>query len=342
MAFALGSYIEIGKFKNVKPHEVNVKKSIFEYVDRATIKVPITARIVRAGEVITASVETAKQFEEGNTVLIKLCYNGNFKTEFEGFISRINFTSPLEIECEGYSYVLRKNTYLKTFVNAQLLDILKYLIAGTEIVLDTKNIPGFRIDKLVLNKVSGTEALEMIKQISKNTIRFFFTGNLLYAGLQYNKVKADVKYKLGWNVIKDGNLKQRQAKNQDVTVNFIGEKKDGTKVNVVVNGKKPKNNVVTTVGSAGTTGETLVIKTHGITDEAALKQMADAKLKQLSFDGYEGKITAFGIPYCEPGYGVLLTDDKYQERSGHYIIESTEVSYGMSGFRRTVGIGSKL
>jgi hypothetical protein len=301
---------------------------MFQYVDRAVIKLPITARIKRAGAVITKAVETAKQFGEGDKVVIQLGYNGSLKNEFTGFVSRINFTSPLEVECEGYSYQLRKKTYLKTFVNVQLLDVLKYLVSGTDIVLDTKNIPSFKIDKMILNNNSGTEALELIKKISDNTIMLFFTGSVLYAGLQYLKPKADVKYQMGWNVIKDGNLKLRQAKNQQITVHYIGEKKDGSKVSC----------------KAGkiTAGNNRVIKSHAITDEAALKQMADAKLKWLSFDGYEGKITAFGIPYCEPGDRVILTDKKYVERSGNYLVESTEVNYGMAGFRRIVGIGAKL
>lgn len=334
MAFAPISDITIGIYKRVKPHAVKINKSIYEFTDKAVIKLPITARIKRAGEVITESVETARQFTEGDKVLIKLGYNSSLTTEFEGFISRVNLTQPLEVECEGYSYQLRKKTYKKTFVNAQLKEVLQYLITGTDIILD-KSIPDFKIDKMVLQNHSGTEVLDMIKKVSDSNIRLYFSGNVLYAGLVFVKTKADVKYRLGWNVIKDGNLKQRLAKNQDVTVNYIGEKKDGSKVKV-----KAKHN--STTGSAGSTGETKVIKTHAITDESTLNAMADAKLKSLSFDGYEGKITAFGIPYCEPGYRCILEDRKYVERGGNYLVESVEINYTSSGYRRTPGIGAKL
>jgi hypothetical protein len=150
--FALNSDITIGKFKRVKPIECKITKSMFSYVDRVVIKLPITARIKRAGEVITVSVETAKVIEEGDKVLIKLGYNGSYKTEFTGFVSRVNFTSPLEVECEGYSYQLRQKTYLKTFKDAELLQVLKYLVQGTDIVLDEKLIPSFLIAKLVFYK----------------------------------------------------------------------------------------------------------------------------------------------------------------------------------------------
>ena len=341
--FVLNSNITIGPFKRVMPIEVKINKSMFGYVQKAVIKLPITARIKQAGEPITAKAETAKQFTEGQEVSIELGYNGVLKNEFIGFVSRVNFTSPVEIECEGYSYQLRKKTYLKTFVKAQLLDILKFLVAGTDITLDEKNIPQFVIEKMVLQNHNGTEALEMINKISDNTIRIFFTGKMLYAGLQYTKPLYDVKYRLGWNVIKDNNLKLRQAKNEDVVVHYIGEKKDGTKVKVQVNGKtRTRDKVIKTTAAAGNTGETQVIKTHAVTDEASLKQMADAKLNQLSYDGYEGKITAFLQPFCEPGARIILEDKKYPERSGKYLCDSVEVTYGVNGARRILGIGHRL
>lgn len=341
--FLLNSNIAIGQFSKVKPISVKINESMFEYVQKIMIKLPITARIKRAGEVITESADTAKQFTEGDAVSIELGYNGLLKKEFAGFVSRVNFTSPVELECEGYSYQLRKKMYLKTFVKAQLLDILKFLVAGTDITLDEKNIPKFIIDKMVLRNHSGVEALEMIKKISDNTIRIFFIDKLLYAGLQYTKPLFDVKYRLGYNVIKDNNLKLREAKNQDVIVHYIGEKKDGTKVKVQVNGKtRTKDNVIKTIGEAGNSGETKIIKTHAVTDKNSLEQMASAKHEKLSYDGYEGKITAFLRPYCEPGYKMILEDKRYPERSGNYLIESVEVTYGSSGGRRIIGIGAKL
>lgn len=339
MSFIHTSDITIGEYKKVKPHDVRVKKSMYEYVDTAVIRLPITSRIKRAGEVITDSIDTAKLIEEGMKVNVLLGYNGSLKNEFVGFVSRVNLNSPCEVMCEGYSYQLRKKTYLQTFKQVQLKEVLRFLVVGTDIVLDEKNIPSFIIEKMVLQNHSGTEVLELIKKISDNTIRFFFTGNLLYGGLQYLVPKADVKYQLGWNVIKDGELKLRQAKNEDVTVNYIGEKKDGTTVKV---GKRSKANVVKTTASSGDTGETIVKKTHAVTDESSLQSMADAKHQVLSYDGYEGKITTFLTPYCEPGYRAVIDDKKYAERSGNYLVDSVETTYTTSGARRKVGIAFKL
>jgi hypothetical protein len=342
--FVLNSNITIGSFKNVKPHQVKIEKSIFQYADKAIITIPISSRITRAGEVITASVETAKVIEEGMPVTIQLGYNGFLKTEFNGFVSRVNFSTPCQIECEGYSYLLRKKTYgPKVFKRAKLIDVLKYLIATTAIVLDEKSIPDFEIEKLIIDNHNGCEVLEKIKKISDNTIRIYFTGNILYAGLVALKIKKNVKYRLAWNVIKDNNLKLRQAKNQDVIVKYISEQNTGNKITVQSgNHSKKVNEKKVNTASSGSTGETKVIKTQSVTNEASLQQMSDAKLQQLKYNGYEGKITTFLQPFCEPADKAIIEDAKYPDRNGNYLIESTEVNYGMSGARRIVAIGLKL
>lgn len=326
--FVLNSDITIDRFTGVKPYQVNIKKSMYDYVDRATIMLPVSSRVKQAGKLSTESVGTNKLITEGMKVNIRLGYNNEMKDEFEGFVSRVNLSSPCEVICEGYSYQLKKKTYLYAFKDVELKDILNYLIAGTDIVLD-KNIPSFKIERLLLQNNTGTEILEKIKKISDNTIDIFFTRNMLYAGLQYTKTKADVKYQIGWNVIKDNDLKLRDAKNENVTVNYIGEKKDGSKVKVA--GKE---------NSAG--GENKVIKSHAVVDENSLQSMTDKKQGLLSYTGYEGKVTAFLIPYCEPGYKAVLIDNKYPERGGNYLIDTTEVTYGRDGARRMVGLSFKI
>ncbi|MBL0144937.1 MAG: hypothetical protein IPP48_03425 [Chitinophagaceae bacterium] len=62
----------------------------------------------------------------------------------------------------------------------------------------------------------------------------------------------------------------------------------------------------------------------------------------MSYDGYEGKITSFLQPFCQHGWKAGLTDKSFPERSGDYLITSVEVTYGMSGARRTVELGEKI
>lgn len=348
MAFALCSDITIGVYKKVMPNYVKVNKSIFEYVDRALIKVPTTSIVKRSGVTVTQSTETAKLITEGMKVNINLGYNNILKEEFEGFVSRVNFTSPCEIECEGYSYQLRKINYgCKVFKKIELLDVLKFLVAPTDIKLDVANIPSLKIEKFVIQNHNGCEVLENIKKSLNNCIGFFFHGKVLYAGLIALKQKGEtanvVKYRLGWNVIKDNQLKGRVAKNQEVIIKLVGEQNNGnsTTVHSGSHSKDVNSKLLHSVKS-GTTGEVKVIKTHHITDEHTMQQIADSEHAKLSYNGYEGKITAFLEPFCQPNWKAVLIDKTYPERGGSYLVESTEVTYGMQGGRRIVGIGLKL
>lgn len=332
MSFLLCSNIEIGSMKQIKVHEVKVDKSVYDFVDKAVIKLPAKARLIVKNDT-TASVygekqvDTTKYFIEGAPVKIELGYNGSLKQEFVGFISRVNFATPVQIECEGYSYQLRNKTVNQVFKAQTLLSVLKEIIKGTDIVIDEKSVPVATVQKLVLQKNSGTEALLELKKVLANSVTFYFRGKQLIAELfPLIPTKTEVKYRLGWNTIKDNELKLRQAKNQEVIVRYIGEKSDGTKVMV----------------ESGKNGETKEFRTHGVTDKTTLQKMADAQRSRMSYAGYEGKLTAFLEPYAEPAMKAVITDEKYPERSGNYIVETVSVTYGVSGARRTVSIGLKL
>lgn len=341
MAFTLNSDITIGQYKKVKPNEVKISLSLSNYVNTCKLKLPASAHLVCENKAEINSVQTAKQFNEGDKVTVLLGYNGKLKTEFIGFVSRINVTIPVEVECEGYSYQLRKKTPVaKTFKKAELKDVLKYIITDTDIILD-KDIPSCVLEKIVINCHNGVEVLELIKKALGDLVYIHFYDNVLYAGLKFLDPQQTVKYRLGYNVIKDNNLKQRKATNDKITIIYKGKKKDGSNVEAVIK-SKGQSNVITTEAEAGNGGETKTIVTHSVTDEATLKQLAEAKLKKLSYDGYEGKITAFLQPFCQHGWKAILTDKSFPERSGDYIITSTEVTYGMSGARRTVELGEKI
>ncbi len=332
MAFALISNISIGTYKRVHVNDVKIDKSVFDLVDKAVIKIPAKARLVVKNDgtaQVTGeeAVETAKVVTEGQEVLIELGYNGSLKQEFVGFVSRVNFASPVEIECEGYSYQLRNKTISKTYKDTKLITVLKEIVKGTQITLNERRVPDVKVQKLLLQKTTGIESILELKKVLANSVTFFFTGKQLNAELfPLAPTGLEVKYKLGWNTIKDNELKLRQAKNQQVIVRYIGEKKDGSKV----------------IAESGKDGEVKEFRTHGVTDPATLKKMADAQLSRLSYDGYEGKITTFLVPYAEPAMKAIVTDDKYPERSGSYLVESVTTTFGTSGARRKVGIGLKL
>ncbi len=335
--FVLNSNITIGQYKKVMPSEVKITKTVFEYVDRAIIKMPTTARLKRAKEVLTESAQTAKQFVEGDFVNIELGYNGKLINEFTGFISKINFGTPLEIECEGYSYLLRKKRYLKSFKNTSLSEVLKFLITGTEITISKDHIVDVPIPTILFQNNNGTECLEKIKEKLNGLVNIYFKGKVLHAELfPVKPFEKTAYYKIGWNVILDDSLKLKEPSNDVFIIKFNSTKNDGSKSEI--EHKEKKSGLIKTHTNDV---EIIDVKTQ-ITDPEAKKKLAKSFADKKRFEGCEGKIKGFLQPYCETAWKASIKDEKFPDRSGIYIVESTEVTYGMSGARRTVGIGFKL
>jgi hypothetical protein len=324
--FVLNSEFQIGKYKWKGCNNVSIKKSIHEYADTAIIKLP--ASVVMKTNAEYVSVQTHKQFKVGDNVKIRLGYNGKLNDEFVGFVKRVNFKMPCEIECEGYSWILRNRKNLKkSWSETTLKEVLEFLIKDTVIKLHP-DIPDMPLKNIVLDNASGTEVIEHIKSLLKGVLTCFFMDDTLYMGLAYmDLAKASVKHKLGWNTIGEDDLKYREAADVKVKIEIEHRKTDGTQI-------------VVSSGAEG--GVVRREKVSTVTDAAKLEEIAKAKLLQESYDGYEGTFTTFLLPFVQPGYKDIVTDPRYNERQGNYFVESVETTFGTGGGRRKIQIGIKL
>lgn len=318
--FVLCCEIKVGgvSFKSV--HEVTIKRSLYDLAATAVIKVPVTAVLKQAGEP-PAHIETANAIKAGDKVEIKLGYDGSCNTEFVGYVKRLNYKVPLEIECEDEYYKTRfincvfskKETTLKQCLN----DVLSGIQIGKSADLTLKNF--------VINNKPGSWLLGYLKKEYGLTVFFDINGKL-YAGKAHDVKGESVKYVLRENVISDDNLKYQLAEDVKLKVKAVCYYKDGAKIEGEL-------------GEDG--GEQKTLYYYDVKDAGELKALAQEELKRYSFDGYRGKITTFLFPYALPGMVADLEDKIYNERSGRYFIESTEVVFGMGGARRNVEIGIK-
>jgi hypothetical protein len=326
--FVLSSEITVGKFRFKGVNEVKITKSIHELADIASIKIPASTVLKQDGIRQTESRQTAKQFSVGDKVTILLGYDGNLKEEFIGFVKRVNFTSPAEIECEGFSWLLRnKRNIKKTWKTTTLKEVLQEVISGTVIKLHPQ-IPQMPLKNLVIDNASGTQVIEYLIKLLNGALTACFYGDVLYVGLTYMDVaKTTVKYRLGWNTINAEELKFHNAEDIEINIQIQFGKDAGV----------PK---IIEAGAKG--GIVRKQKIESVTDEKHLKEIAEAKLKQESFDGYEGTIKTFLVPFVQHGYRGELTDSRYPERAGNYFIVGVVTTYGQSGGKRDVEIGIRL
>lgn len=324
MAFSMTAEVKIANFKALTPHAVRWKSSVEDFSDSCTIKLPSITNLRKDGDTYER-VQTGLQFTEGMKVQVYAGYDDDNLLRFEGFLRRVNFTTPVELECEGYSYQLRKKLdFSKSYRNTTVKKILQDVVEGTTIKL-SNDIPNIPLAKATFVNVTGIQVLEWLK--SKCLLTVYFTYNTLYVGALQLAPAATVKYRLGWNVIKDSELRFNDQKEfADVRIQVGGRKKNGTKEKAF-DGKR--DGQVKRLRSA-------------ITDAETLKKIAEEKRNQLVNRGYEGSITTFLVPFAAPGMAAQIDDERYPERKGTYFITAVEGEFSTSGGRQKVKIGNSL
>ena len=318
--------IKIDKIKPFKANGFTIRKSVCDFCDTATIKIPAKTvlKSVRANHYIHVEPLTQKLLE-GQPVIIEAGYNNENKVRFKGFIRRINYKTPLEIECEGYSYLLVSiKNYCKSYLTTTVRQLLADLVFGTPIKLSDE-IPDIVLHKIVFKNFSGIDVLKYLK--NKCLLTVYFNGEVLYAGLREMEIKKSVNLLLGWNVIKDNELKYSDNK-ENANVKIVLQKRELTgHYKKVEHGQKD--------------GNIKVYKVNHL-DEKSFPQLAGALKSKLVNSGYEGKVTTFLEPLIEPGMSVIINDNEYSDRKGTFFVESVETQFSTSGGRQVIGVGSSL
>ena len=315
----LGDYI----FKQI--NEVVIDRSVDTLSDTATIKMPTSFLLGNEDKGFTRQ-KLDKAIKPGDEVVIVLMYEGIIeKQEFMGYVKKIKPTIPMEIECEDAIYLIRKRKLNKLFVNAKLVDVLEYIVAGTGVKLSTV-IPAMQLDRFLLKDVNGAKALQTIKEEFGLAIYIDDDGKL-FAGLkqQLNAINK-VEYHFQRNVISN-DLEFTNEEDVSLRVKAIGIAPDNTRITVEV---------------GDTEGEERTLHFYNISDKAKLTELANAELLKLKYTGYKGSLTSFLEPDCDRGWSADIVDGNYPEKSGTYFVESTQVTYSDAGARRVVTLGVKL
>lgn len=326
--FHLTSDITIGAITKVKPAKVSYKLDINSFTDTCTIDLP-RIMYLKTTKTETQDINQPNErkeyaIKEGDKVSVLLGYDGKNSMRFEGFVKRINMAIPVKVECEGYSYLLLDVMFNKSYETVTVKQLLTDLCAGTEIIVSNE-IPAIPLKNVRFKNATGYQVLEWLQKECKLVV--YFNLNELYAGTQFGKKQDTVKFRLGWNTVKEDDLKQRLV-DKNVRI-VIHEKNDKGEV------KKTKSDV-----SKYSNEKTLKIKA-GIPADL-LKQIANRLQTKSNYNGFEGSITAFLEPMVTKGMVAAITDKQYPERTGNYFIESVEGEFGSGGGRQKIQLGFLL
>lgn len=308
----MNSHITIGAyvFKSGKLNGVKIKSSRKVIGDTASIFLP---NYYHGADRLDTLIN------EGDAVVIQLGYDGNYKTEFEGYVKEIKPNTPLEIVCDDEIWNLKQEQVSMSWKETTLHDVLRYLVPNVEIECININLSPFRLDK-----VSKAEALAKIKKMYGLDI--YFRGKKLYVGFAYQESGlSEVKYHFQKNAI-HGDLTFKTKKSVKIKVKAVSILKSNERLEVEVGDDD---------------GELRTLHFYNITKIEELKALAEEKLELLKYDGYRGKMKAKGVPFVTHSTKAQLDDDKYPMRFGKYFIDEIDTTYNKSGFNRTIQLGRK-
>lgn len=311
--------IQIGAYRLRLLELVEIHKSVDLLAD--------TAKIVIPGVYHNKPLNIDNKVNIGDAVTIKLGYNDKLVTEFEGYLKRIDTDGGnLTFNCEDGIYLTRKSIPPKVFTKCKVSDVAAYCMNHIGFTLNcTFNTQGHYYDQFVISPNETIyNVLHKLQESSKANI--YMKGHELNIHPAYIEKGGTVNYDFAKNIESaDLHYRKKEDRPVEVTVNSVGS--DGIKRSV-------------TVGQAGGDKRTEDINTP-MTEEA-MKKHAENILAYSSFEGYEGNITGWLIPFVEPTYSAKIYDKEYEFKTGSYYVISVTTTFSASGGVRKIELGRKL
>ncbi|MDV6170237.1 late control protein [Flavobacterium sp. DG1-102-2] len=320
--FVLDGKIEIGDFVFNTIHDVEITKSVEELGDTALIKLPTRFKVKQNGEL----KYTEDVIKTGDPVTITLSYEGKYSgVEFTGYVKKVSPKIPIEIHCEDAMWQLRRKNITKSWDKTTMKEILQEVVKDTPIQL-AKNIPSIQLEKWIIKGANGAQVLESFKKDLLMTV-FINDEGKLYCGLQQlTNIGQEVQYDLNYNLVDNGlEFKSADERKIKVKYTYIGP-----------------DNKKKSIEEGDADGEQRTFHTSVISDEAKLREMAKAEIEKLKYDGFDGDVTSFLIPYATRGMKAKIIDKEHPNREGSYFIKKVVTTFGTGGARRKVSLGNKL
>lgn len=312
--------------KNVNKFEVS--ENILEMSNTAKITIPRNYAKLNEKPIL-------EQFKVGDKVVIESGYEGDYQTEFVGYIKEIESDAPVVIHCEDETYPLRQTNYIKSYQNATLKQVLSDVIPTKLMKVDC---PDVKLGKFQIDNASAFAVLQTLMRDFGLYSRL--QNGVLKVGLAYefgDKTKEHTYYlnELPTETTFRGNVKKcdlKYKRKEDFKVRYkaIANNPNGKKTTVIV-GNKDGDASERTLNFAGPL------------TEAQLKAAAMGVMAKTVYDGYTGDITGFGMPRTHAGDSLVITDGEQPEREGKYLIEKVEITYDdSSGFARKNTLSYKI
>lgn len=309
--------IRIGKYKVQTLKEVQIKTSVLNLSDTATIEMP--------GQYLNTWRTIEDKVHVEDPVTIQLGYNNDLETEFTGYLKRIaRDNNSLVLECEDALYLMDKTVAEMEYKQITIEALLNKITSQVDPDITVECDYDFTYEKMVVFK---STALDVLKKIHSDTkANIWFEGKTLHVHPVYQKKKEGEKpviYDTEVNV-QSNELKWKDEKDK--------------KVMVEVKFKKPNGELAKQ--EYGVSGGEKVTKYVQSSSEKDLKKAAENEYNLWNYSGFEGSLTGWLVPVVKAGGSVRLRDKERPE--GTYYVTGVEIEFGQSGAKRKVTLGRRI
>lgn len=305
-----------GRYRLAMLEAVEIQKSVDILTCTAAVTVPAI--------VYNQALKHEDYAKVGDAISIKLGYDDNLVNEFDGYIQRIDTDDDtLTFNCEDNMYLTRKPVEDKQFTTTTIKAIAHYCLKACG--LNKINCDyDITYEKFVISKANAFDVFKKLKEETKATI--YFVDDTLHIHPPFVEKGGTVVYDFAVNV-ESSDLKYRRKDDRKITIeiNSVG-----------TDGKKTKSNYGTTGGEIHKMNVTSPMSKDNLT------KVAETEFNRLCFDGYEGSVTGWLIPFVLPSYSAKVIDGDYEFKTGTYYVTAVQTNYDENGGTRKVTIGKKL
>nr|DAW61935.1 MAG TPA: tail protein [Caudoviricetes sp.]DAX16628.1 MAG TPA: tail protein [Caudoviricetes sp.] len=315
--YTLDFEVKIGEFYLGMVDSITIHKSVELLADTCEIVLP-AARLNKA-------LEIEEQIKRGDEVSVSIGYKEvGIKEEFKGYLQRISTDGgSIKLFCEDDLFQFRKDLPNEELKKISLADLLSKVVKGIGKNYKVDCSYTWVYDKFVIRDATGYDVLKKVQEECGADI--YLKDGVLHIHPPGEVVGKERFYDFAVN-IEEAELSFKRAEDK--------------KVKVVVKAIMPDGKVKEIeVGSTG--GEKVEVKCHA-SDTASMKARGEAEVKRRTFDGYDGSITTWLIPECNPGDTASIHDGDYTYKDGTYFVRSVTTEFSEGGGKRKVELGYRL
>jgi hypothetical protein len=295
---------------------ITTETSFKQLTDRATVTLPRNVKFFDKYKV-------REIFRRGTPIKIEFGYNGDYVTEFEGYITQVSAGIPIVITCEDEMWKLKQLPVNVSFKNVTLQKLLETIAPNYDVdALEGVELGGVRY-------ANSTVAL-VLDKLSKDPYNLYsyMKGKQLVCGKYYaDDTEEDVvNFHLERNAVSN-DLNYRNE--EDIILKIKG-------VSVLKNGSK----VEAEIGEDG--GDRYQLTYYNIEAKAEVLRLLEKDYEVKKRGGFDGSFTAFGVPSVRHGLKVNITSELYEDRSGVYYIEAVNKTFDKAKIRQEITLGGAV